>query len=59
MAYVLAHKIGFGVQQNDKLWFLSLPIACAACERTELLKTKIGVTQMEVIYELCVSYCFF
>ena len=30
--------------------FLSSPIACVACERTELLKTEIGVTQNGSIF---------
>jgi hypothetical protein len=27
--------------------------------RAELLRTEIGITKMGVIYELCVSFCFF
>ena len=30
--------------------FLSSPIACVACERTELLKTEITDPKMEVIF---------
>ena len=41
-----------------KRWFLSLP---SVCGRAKLLRTEIGITQMEVIYRFCsdlLNYCF-
>ena len=40
------------------LAFLSSPIACVACERTELLKTEIVVIQMVLIFLLSIRIIF-
>ena len=39
-------KVNFQLKLYLYLHFLSSPIACVACERTELLKTEIAVDKM-------------
>ena len=58
---VLRYLIRLSVHESEgqQKLFLSSPIACAACERRELLRTEITVIQMEVIYELCISFSFY